>query len=56
MRLAEEYQSDYGGACIISKPTEGTCLTNLDKDRGRGGQIKLIWGRIAIVKINLGCI
>ncbi len=30
--------------CIISKSTEGTCLTNLDNDRGRGGQIKLIWG------------
>jgi hypothetical protein len=30
--------------CIISNSTEGTCLTNLDKDRGRGGQIKLIWG------------
>jgi hypothetical protein len=26
--------------CIISKSTEGTCLTNLDKDRGGGGQFK----------------
>jgi hypothetical protein len=25
--------------CIISKSTEGTCLPNLDKDRGCGGQI-----------------
>ncbi len=30
--------------CRISKSTEGTCLTNLDKDGGRGGKIKLIWG------------
>ena len=29
--------------CIISKSTKGTCLTNLDKGRGRGGQIKLMW-------------
>jgi hypothetical protein len=28
--------------CIISKSTEGTCLTNIDKDRGRVGRIKLI--------------
>jgi len=26
--------------CIRSKSTEGTCLTNLDKDRGRGGHFK----------------
>ncbi len=26
--------------CIISKSTKGTCLTNIDKDRGRVGQIK----------------
>ncbi len=37
--------------CIISKSTEGTCLTNLDKDRGRSGQNKLIWGRTLTVKI-----
>ena len=27
------------GMCIISKSTEGMCLTNLDNDRGCGGQI-----------------
>ncbi len=42
--------------CIISKSTEGTCLTNIDKDRGRVGQIKLIWGRNVTVKIGPGCI
>ena len=42
--------------CIISKSTEGTCLTNLDKDRGCGGQIKLIWGRTSTVKIDPGCV
>ena len=42
--------------CIISKSTEGTCLTNLDKDRGRGVQIKTIWGRNVKVKIGSGCI
>jgi hypothetical protein len=42
--------------CIINKSTEGTCLTNLDKDRGRGGQIKLIWGCTSTVKIDPGCI
>ena len=51
---------------IISRITEvhvynkqinqGTCLTNLDKDRGRGGQIKTIWGRNIKVKIGPGCI
>ena len=35
---------------------QGTCLTNLDKDRGRGGQIKMIWGRDVKVKIGPGCI
>ena len=25
--------------CIISKSTEGTCLDNLDKDRGHGGKL-----------------
>ncbi len=25
--------------CILSKSTEGTCLTNIDKDRGRVKQI-----------------
>jgi hypothetical protein len=42
--------------CIISKSTEGTCLTNIDKDRGRVGQIKLKWGRNVTVKIGPGCI
>ena len=42
--------------CIISKSTEGTCLTNLDKDRGCVGQIKLIWGRTSTVKIDPGCV
>ena len=51
---------------IISRITEvhvynkqinqGTCMTNLDKDRGRGGQIKSIWGRNVKVKLGLGCI
>jgi hypothetical protein len=35
---------------------QGTCMTNLDKNRGRGGQIKSIWGRNVKVKLNLGCI
>ena len=42
--------------CMISKSTEGMCLTNLDKDRGRGGQNKLIWGHTSTVKIDPRCV
>ena len=57
MRMAEEIISQITEVHVYNKQiNQGTCLTNLDKDRGRGGQIKLIWGCTSTVKIDPGCI
>jgi hypothetical protein len=43
MRMAEEIISRITEVHVYNKQiNQGTCLTNLDKDRGRGGQIKMI--------------
>jgi hypothetical protein len=55
--MAEEIISQITEVHVYYKQiNQGTCLTNLDKDRGRGGQIKTIWGRNVKVKIGPGCI
>jgi hypothetical protein len=57
MRMAEEIFSRITEVHVYNKQiNQGTCMTNLDKDRGRGGQIKSIWGRNVKVKLDLGCI
>ena len=44
MRMAEEIISRITEVHVVynKQINQGTCLTNLDKDRGRGGQIKMI--------------
>jgi hypothetical protein len=55
--MAEEIISRITEVHVYSKQiNQGTCLTNLDKNRGRGGQIKTLWGRNIKVKIGPGCI
>jgi hypothetical protein len=57
MRMAEVIISRITEVHVYNKQiNQGTCLTNLDKDRGRGGQIKSIWGCNVKVKIGPGCI
>jgi hypothetical protein len=54
--MAEEIISRIMEVRVYNKQiNQGTCLTNLDKDRGRGGQIKTIRGRNVNVKIGPGC-
>ncbi len=57
MRMAEEIISRIMEVHVYNKQiNQGTCLTYLDKDRGRGGQIKLIWGSNVKVKVGPRCI
>ena len=57
MRMVEEIISRITEVHVYNKQiNQGTCLTNLDKDRGRGGQIKSIWGCNVKVKLGPGCI
>ena len=57
MWMAEEIISRITEVHVYNKQiNQGTCLTNLDKNRGRGEQIKTIWCRNVKVKIGPGCI